>query len=732
MSASSIASFLATLALSKAKQEAQNVNTSGTNLINQFGKTLGAAYLPTGQTVAQTDQAINQGLTDITGQTKVGASPLFTGQNKSLGDAGLNALGVIAPIAGGVEAVGSGEAPAPETEETPPSQLGGLQRMNFPEDEPMTPGMIPPSQRADYSAPASYYKDVPAQPNPPDNGEAVLPPIQPFKNASNLPPIPEQPNTDYAPRSSYVKPTPEEINPHYDATAETGKPGAIRIQPNDELNGPRKAVIAQSAVDNIPGTTATEKFTNAEARVAQLGQQRDTIAAQSTALIPESQIREDYYNQIAPYIAPPNTSPTGSQVTPAEAQTMVDNQIAQYQAKNGITPSIDPETQQPSYTVAQVAQMKDQANLYGKKLLEARGNGVSLTPAQQIELAGRDGLQTTLKNAAPDVAKITQEQSGIYDAIPDLSKQAQQEYMTQQNNLPLIQKVGNVLKNPLSLIPISTEIARGGKDIQNVVGGIGHIAGSLGGALEQKLHPQSQQQTSVSENAPLPPVMFPDVQTDNQGHVQLPPASTGSSPFMSEQAREQAEANLTPGTPAYQKIEQQFSADQAMASKQATPAVSDFMKIAPAVLTNGNALSDDIGSGVVPMQLLHQFDTLNDAATKVNPKYQKAVSALDGFNTNFDSLYKTITGNDPTANLLISTKDYPQQAQAKLQYMMNFLAGTYGRYQDAYAATTSPSGSLSPQGAVQPSASLPPIQAPNWAAMKQTTPPALGNLPPIQ
>lgn len=724
MSASSIASFLATLALSKAKQEAQKVNTSGTNLINQFGKTLGAAYLPTGQTVAQTDQAINSRLTDLSGQTKVGASPIFTGQNKNLGDAGLNALGVIAPFES-MGSEGGDEAPAPEVDETSPSQLGGLQRMSFPEDEPMAPGMIPPSQRADYSAPASYYKDVPAQPNPPDNGEAVLPPIQPFKNASNLPPIPEQPNTDYAPRSSYVKSTPEEINPHYDATAETGKPGAIRIQPNDELNGPRKAVTAQSAVDNIPGKTATEKFTNAESRVAQLDQQKDALVTQKTNLIPESQLREDYYKQIAPYVAPANTSPTGSQVTPAEAQTMVDNQIAQYQAKNGITPSIDPDTQQLSYTVEQVSQMKDAANLYNKKLLEARGNGVSLTPAQQIELAGRDGLQATLKNAAPDVAKITQEQSGIYDAIPQLSQKAQQEYTTQQNQPTLVQKVGKVLTNPAVEFGLGALGVSQGKNLLNATENTGaKLLGAARNALNAPITAQGIgarqtlppiKQTSPSDVSSPTPTQPPDFSThldDAAIH-----AKTGVPLTQDEYQTAIQDPRNAPGSTARSVLDQKHTETQQIAAQNMPGNIPLFMKAAPIAYQNVQSLqgTDLAGLSNVFSNLgaVKDFQSYTSDPTK---PFATELQKVDQANAFYTQAYTDVTGSAPTANQLMKAGDSPAQLQAEMQAQEAFLGNSFTTYKPFWDAInpsipdqqSSPTINQSPQQG----SSLPPIQAP--------------------
>lgn len=283
-----------------------------------------------------------------------------------------------------------------------------------------------------------------------------------------------------------------------------------------------------------------------------------------------------------------------------------------------------------------------------------------------------------------------------------------------------------------------------GKVINNIGGEMPSLP-KLGGAVVDKLAPagviamntkDNVQQattngkpvTSAGAGGAITP-FYQDVKPDAQGHYQLPAQSTGSNTFMTEQQREQAEAGLTPGTPAYQKIEQQFKTSQEMAKAQYTPQVAGFMKQAPAILANSNKLYDDMTT--FPMGIINNFDSLNKAAKYVDPKYQSFVTALDGLNNGFNNLYAATMGQKPTENMLISPKDSSQQAQVKIAYMNNFFAGTYGNYKDAYAATTSPAGTLSNTGAPVPAAPIATPPPSDFSQMVQTQSLPQISLPPL-
>lgn len=248
-------------------------------------------------------------------------------------------------------------------------------------------------------------------------------------------------------------------------------------------------------------------------------------------------------------------------------------------------------------------------------------------------------------------------------------------------------------------------------------------------SLTGKVNPaqqQNDQQYSNDSHNPIVPqnMMFPEQQTDSSGHYTLPTTSNGSNPFMSEADFQKATAGLTPGTPDYIKISQKFSQDQAMASAQSTPAVNTFMKMADPIQRSANSLFDQLGSNQVPMDVFHQFNSFNDAAKKVDPQYQPFVTKINGLNGGFSSLYESLTGQKTPEDLLVSPKDFQEQAQAKITYMTNFFAGMYGRYKDAYAATNSPSGLLSPTGGVIGSSPPPTQNNTDWSSMTQGAIPA--------
>ncbi len=193
--------------------------------------------------------------------------------------------------------------------------------------------------------------------------------------------------------------------------------------------------------------------------------------------------------------------------------------------------------------------------------------------------------------------------------------------------------------------------------------------------------------------------MYPDVKTDGTGHYQLSAQDTPSTTFMTEQQREQAETGLVPGEPAYTKVEQKFAADQKMAAAQYAPQVATFMQRAPAVQQAANALYDQVPN--LPMGIINNYDSFDAARKYIDPKYQTQITQIDALNTGFKQLFQAVTGEAPTSDMLVSSKDSTSAVQAKIAFITNYFAGTWNQYKGAYAAATSPSGTLNTQGQAQ-------------------------------
>lgn len=388
-----------------------------------------------------------------------------------------------------------------------------------------------------------------------------------------------------------------------------------------------------------------------------------------------------------------------------------------------------------------VYQMKVMANQDASAIYKKLDNGGVPTENDKVILAARNAFDNAIAKAHPDVKQATMDMSRIFDAKPSLEK-------ARFNAPPPTDIVGAVLPRAISEYGLPPIVKKGlNKALTSptglkVLGGTALVgAGALGGAaINQVINngkgQQDQGQDSISnqninQHGDSIPDYYPNVNKDTQGHAVLPTTGQPSNTFMTEAQREQDEAGLTPGTPAYKKIEQKFSQDQEMASKIATPEVSSFMKRAVPVQQNANNILDALKGGSLPMNLINKFDNWNAAEQYLDPKYQTFATQIDGLNGGFGSLYKTVTGQDASKNMLISTKDSQSQAAAKLAYMTNFFAGTYGQYKDAYAATTSPTGNLSSGGQPQAAPVVQP-QTSNFSAITGGTLPPIGSVPAYQ
>jgi hypothetical protein len=243
-------------------------------------------------------------------------------------------------------------------------------------------------------------------------------------------------------------------NPPDRGTDVLGEPGAVHIPVSSDVNTAAKQVTAQNAVDNIPGTTATEKFTNLRPRITELSNQINAYNAANPVNIPESQIKDSIVDQIKPFIAPEGTDLVEAHgrglITSEEAKIMANDTVRQLKLQAGIdTPTIDSQSGIP---IDQITKMKQGYNqLYGP-ILAKRAAGGNLTGYEQIQLASRDGLDAIMPKGVKD---LSMEQSGLYNAEAELGKQANVDYKTAQAaaNTPKENPITSLLKGSVSSIP---------------------------------------------------------------------------------------------------------------------------------------------------------------------------------------------------------------------------------------------------------------------------------------
>lgn len=322
--------------------------------------------------------------------------------------------------------------------------------------------------------------------------------------------------------------------------------------------------------------------------------------------------------------------------------------------------------------------------------------------------------------AAADVAKMgAQKAAGMFDESP---RDALLKSLQEEPSGPQARFAGG--KSPVSGETGAT--SKGMNPTVKKVGltaGIGAIGlGAVGGGIEklnQSSNAASQDPTGNSDNSHG--VSISNNLTKSQdGSLQLPKSvSQPTGQYMTNDQRLSLEQNLTPGTPQYERIEQQFAQSQKMATAALPGGSMEFMKNAPQYVAVGNVIQGDISK--LPTNFLNKFKTWSAVqayASNSNNPYAGELADLDAMNTQFAAAYNQVNGANPGANQLITSGDSTTQLQAKWTQMMNFIGNSYAQRLEPYQALTAGAGAAAPNG--QPiSGTTPPPQAspPNASAV---------------
>ena len=619
-------------------------------------------------------------------------------------------------IGSGAERVAGGIQDAVDTAKAQP---GGLQAGFL-----RVPGDVP----GDNLDMGSYIKDAQGNIIPKPGGEPAAPepntatgqastPLN--ANAEKMPPASENTgqssnaNDQTASANGQTtqppRPTVKEQYPHYDANAPTGKPGSVHVYLNtDSAYGAEQGANAQAAVDNIPGATATDKYINIPARIAELGDQKNALAAADTSPIPSSVLRNNYMEELKPFTVPDGTVPGKDEMTQSQANKMVDNQMTKSYAKSGVRPNIDPATTQSTNSVTDIASMKDTANIDNQKLLARRGNGTPLSATDQQTLAWRDALQKTLQDEAPNVAKVTKEQSGLYDAAGSLEKQKEADYQAaakaaSQPKQSGLGKIGSLLRNPIVALPIEAlglrEFGNGGADISG-------LAGKFVGAV-------SNSATGNNSTASLQKMKL---NTTLPSHLddQAVKKATGAPMTLDEYNQKILEPGYAPGSMARQNLDAQMSIAKEAAKQNISGDIVKFMGGDAQAALSAQAALENVNLKGMTGVIKNLSNAQAYSAYTSNPKNPYAQDILNIRNANllYAQAVKDITGNPPDPKDTIQQGDTAEMIAEKLTAQNKFIQDNHNLHQpywDVYNFTpTNSNSSTSPTRPQAAPAGFPP------------------------
>jgi hypothetical protein len=189
-------------------------------------------------------------------------------------------------------------------------------------------------------------------------------------------------------------------------------------------------------------------------------------------------------------------------------------------------------------------------------------------------------------------------------------------------------------------------------------------------------------------------------------------------------------SRYTVGTPNYQNEKTQLDTRFANDQKQAEAVFSgnnikNFMSNATTYNADGKQLLDTLSG--LPTGFWNGVKQVGSIKAYSDPNYADQLQQISNFNNEYTSAYESVTGQKPTDDQLLSSANSPAQAAKKYAAMMQFIAGTYGKYVTPYLALTSATGSQTNYGTPQqlraPAAQAP--QQPDWSNFGG------GNLPDI-
>lgn len=526
-------------------------------------------------------------------------------------------------------------------------------------------------------------------------------------------PVPMNPQPEVAPITESAPPPPTQTNPAVESSVNTGEPGKYKIFTKAGINGAERDALAQQATDNLPGTTAAEKYSSMAKRMSQISDNISEYNKVHPVSVPSSLLRQNYLASIDHLIAPEGTlesvASEQGMITPEKASQQADSFLQTLERKAGVKVSVDPETSLNNYSIEDLTKMKTTENDLNSKLLSKRyKDPSSLTPEEDLRLGIRDALDKTIIQKQPAIKDMTLEQSGLFSSTEPLQDYAKSEYadaqkLASQPNPNLEQKiVGAFSKRPITsslitagLSGLGLETYRGGKDLAP----LSKIAGAGYNELfGDKAATSTTGGTGGQETAP------PDFTSHMP--IQDIKATTGVPITIDEYNQNIKSPMFAPGSNARAVLDQQLQQTKDTVANNLPDPVKRFMGVAPnsykaMQVLNGTDL-DSLSKTYKNLSGLSDFAAYTSNSS--NP-YAKQLVALDAVNGFYKQAFSLLTGKDPDEKTIIAPGDSGEQIKEKLAAQNNFIITNFKNnqpYWEAINPTTQP---------VTPTSNLPPVQS---------------------
>lgn len=494
-----------------------------------------------------------------------------------------------------------------------------------------------------------------------------------------------------------------------------------------EVGGAQAEARMQNTLNKVvPGGNLSQKYANLKPTMDKIGARIQQKLVENPTTIPAEEIKTTLLQKLRPLV-------DNGTIPEREAEKQVVSYMARIYGSSVNFDGLPPieNTMKngkiiPFSETLQLPQDVPDSVLYRMKTLandRARGlfGKENLNAAQQTTLALRNGFDDILTKYRPDIKDLTLTQSDLFRAAEQGNLGGLREKSTGIGiSVPGTNvKIGvpGFVADPLIRRPLSAILNGDKRAILPLAVGAGAAgeyalsqAGNQNGGIikttqnnsDGQYDPQTGEiknenaggniQGQGNHNNSITP--------DVNGNYNLPIQTSPGGTFMTQAQRQALEANLTPGTPEYEKVERDFAADQERAAQQLPNNARSFMNNAPTYMQTFNESNKALQS--LPTDLVKHFKTGQEwKAYMSNPNnpYAQHLSTITKLDTQYIAAYRAIYGNDPGADQLIGAGDSNEQMREKWANMMKDVYNNYSKFLDPFNAVTSPGGAQTPGGA---------------------------------
>ncbi len=233
------------------------------------------------------------------------------------------------------------------------------------------------------------------------------------------------------------------------------KPTQVRITLKPSVYGAGREKAVQETVDTVvPGRTATDKYSNLETTMDDLGQKINEVMVRNPKVASLDQVMKDYDTNLAREGIYRTTNAPKSTVQKAAR----DYVTKLYTSAKGMPDNIAP----AEVADVDLYRLKQMVNADAQSIFKKIDNGTTVTDKEKVILAARQTIDDALSTLHPEVKEFTTKQSHLYDAA-DVLKKARDAELNVAPEPNLLQRMGTV----------------GATGALAAVGGVGALAGNL-------------------------------------------------------------------------------------------------------------------------------------------------------------------------------------------------------------------------------------------------------------